>query len=140
MTSTEGVGRVVGQIVVVTQFPVARASCTCTVTAKMAVPHQNESLLPIQGFRTRILALEGSPKRLQPIQGSGRGSLPCEIPARPQPPATRDPSITAGNVGGRLAVPFRRAVGPWVGQALPLHHLGAAKWGVRAHGHAPLQS
>ena len=56
----------------------------------------------------------------------------------PNPPIAPNPSITAGDVGGRLAVPFPRAVGPRVGQTLLLHHLGAAKWRVGAHGHAPL--
>jgi hypothetical protein len=46
----------------------------------------------------------------------------------PPPP---DPSIAAGDVGGRLAVTFGPAVGPRVGQALPLHRLGAARVGCR---------
>jgi len=36
-------------------------------------------------------------------------------------------SITAVVVGGRLAVPFLRAVGVRVGQAVPLHRADAAK-------------
>ena len=47
----------------------------------------------------------------------------------------RKPPITAGDVGGRLAVPFVRAVGARVGRALPLQ--GAARCGVAADGRAP---
>ena len=47
------------------------------------------------------------------------------------------PSIMTGDVGGRLAVPFLRAVGPRVGQALPLHRAGVARLGEGAHDRAP---
>ena len=51
-----------------------------------------------------------------------------------------NPSVVTRGVGGRLAVPFLGAVGPRVGQALPLHHAGGARLRAGAHGHAPLRS
>ena len=50
-----------------------------------------------------------------------------------------NPLIMADDVGGRLAVPLLWAVGPRVGQALPLHRAGTARLGAGAHGHAPLR-
>jgi hypothetical protein len=55
--------------------------------------------------------------------------LACEVPG-----IGPNPSITIGDVGKRLAVPFGRASGPRAGQ--PLHRLRAVRWVAGAHGHA----
>ena len=84
-------------------------------------------------WQAPLSALFPSPARANrspPASGNGD---PFGVRRRALP----NPSIMTGDVGGRLAVPFSRAVGPRVGQALPLHRAGAARLGGAAHGRAP---
>ena len=68
-----------------TLFPVARASCPCTVTAKMAVPHQSESLpgLGARGLFFSLAALACFASWRETGKGDLRASL-CGGHERPK--------------------------------------------------------